>query len=492
MKKIILFNLLFIFFCVGIIAKAEEVKYGNLITDETTIEEDFKLLNIDINEYYKPTKYNYQKWYVIGMSEGYVDTEDYEIQTYFYLYNPVEYGASNNYMSTVASIYLSYNLKESVQGANNYSCQKLDYNKEHLIYKVKGFTYDFKEREEIYITSIKHYNFYGSGITSDSGFKAVANHSKLNGFQVELSFNSTLIIEDIAVAGIEITPKNSIFNYLFSGKFFEDLFKKGVNSKTLQLFFYNFNFPKRIKPDSIEKAVFQYQKESWKKKYRLKGFNWTYHSEEQTNTESKNPSLFPKDFTFDVGDQREELNFPRFYLGNRIKDKQFGDLIFKEEDSNLFDRDCSIFLDYDYEVVYERMEVNIFGNQPDTKYIEYSKLSDVELLELWYQQDGILYKCQVVSQPEDSKPIQPEDPASSWEKFCKWFIEKFPWSLLIFAAPVLVIVVAIFFPHIFSLIFNFLIVVFNYIISALQWLLKTILKIITFPIWIIIRIFKRE
>lgn len=492
MKKIILFNLLFIFFCVGIIAKAEEVKYGNLITDETSIEEDFKSLNIDINEYYKPTKYNYQKWYVIGMSEGYVDIEDYEIQTYFYLYNPCEYGASNNYMSTVASLYLTYKLGEHGEEVKEYSVQKLDYNKEHLIYKVKGFTYDFKEREEIYITSIKHYNFYGSGITSDSGFKAVANHSKLNGFQVELSFNSTLIIEDIAVVGLEITPKNSIFNYLFSGKFFEDLFKDGVNSKTLQLFFYNFNFPKRIKPDSIEKAVFQYQKESWKKKYRLKGFNWTYYSEEKTNTESKNSSLFPKDFTFDVGDQREELNFPRFYLGNRIKDKQFGDLIFKEEDSNLFDRDCSIFLDYDYEVVYERMEVNIFGTQPDTKYIEYSKLSDVELLELWYQQDGILYKCQVVSQPEDSKPVTPEEPLSLWERFCKWFTEKFPYSLLIFLAPVLLIIVAIFVPHVFSLILNFIITGIQFIINAFQRIVKAIIYIITLPIRLIIRIFKRE
>ncbi len=424
MKKIG-FMICLLFLCFFTVS-AEEIEYQNVITDETTIEEDFQVLGMDIEEYYQP-KYNYSKWYVVGMSESY-DIPTYDIQTYFYIYNPMKLESFTQELeidgewcsSELESITLEYKLSNTTNFVNS---KILDTNYEHHLLKVKGFKYPFCETAKIEILSIQDICTYMPGIVSESTFKATTNHSKLNGLSIELSFNSTLIIDDIVVAGIEITPKNSIFNYLFSGKFFEDLFKNGVNSKTLQLFFYNFNFPERIKPDSIEKAVFQYQKESWKKKYRLKGFNWNFQSEEKLNTESKNPTLSPKDFTFDIGDKREELNFPRFYLGNRINDKQFGDLVFKEEDSTLFNRDCSIFLDYNYEVVYERMEVNIFGTQPDTKYVEYSKLNDVELLELWYHQDGILYKCQVVSKPTDPIPITPKPDDPWYVKLWKFFVQ---------------------------------------------------------------------
>ncbi len=490
---------MFIFFCVGIIAKAEEVKYGNLITDETTIEEDFKLLNIDINEYYKPTKYNYQKWYVIGMSEGYVDTENYEIQTYFYLYNPSEYGSSNNYMSTVASIYLSYKIGEHGEEVKEYSTIKLDYNQEHLIYKVKGFTYDFKEREEINITAIKHYNFYGSGITSYSSFKAVANHSKLNGFQVELSFNSTLIIEEYTVVEVEVHQDDNFingWNSFWSGK-----------DPSVLVYFYNFNFPDHIEYDSVEYAKFQYDyltvyEKIWTKQNSYGG-EWVpderyskdciknIKNQEKVISEYRNDSK-----TLRVNNNSQELTFPTFFLGNRVTAKQFGTLKIEESDEHLFDYDCSILLDSTHKTRHDW-----YGNGPSGKLnqhymeLDYTTLDKVEILELHYKNDGILYKCQVVNKPVDNEDFDKVDttpPESAWTKFCNWFKDRFPWSLLIFAAPVLVIVVAIFFPHIFSLILNFLIEGFKYIISALQWLLKTILKIITFPIWIIIRIFKRE
>lgn len=425
LKKFIFVLGLLLIVWTSISVAAEATKYQpNLFTDETSIEDDFKLLNIDINDYYKPEKYNYQKWYVIGMSEGYVDTDSFDIQTYFYLYNPTEYGSTDNYMSTPASFYLNYKIGEAGEEQSEQLAIKLDYNKEHLIYKIKGFTYSFTERAEIYITKIKHFSLNGSGITSDSSFKAVANHSKLNGFQVELSFNSTIIIESVEVVGMEIQPNNSFFNYVFSGEIFKDLFTDGVNSEKLKLYFYNFNFPNHIKPNSIEKAVFQYEKEFWKKKYRLKDFSAPeLLSDDKISSEELTSELLPGEFTFDIGDKRDPITFPRFYLGNRINDQQFGDLEFKSIDIASFDYDCSIFLDYNCELEYDRFEINIFGKSPDTRYQEYSKLKDVELIELWYEKDSILYKCQVVSSPTDSKPMYPENPEPWYVVLWKFMVK---------------------------------------------------------------------
>lgn len=484
MKKIILFNTLFLFFCCALITKAEEVKHGNLITDETTIEEDFKLLNIDINEYYKPTKYDYQKWYVIGMSEGYVDSINYEIQTYFYLYNPVEYGTSDSYMSTVSSLYLTYKLEG--QGENEYYCQKLDYNKEHLIYKVKGFKYEFTARTEICVTKIQHYNFYGSGITSDSGFKAVANHSKLNGFQVELSFNSTLILEEYTVVEVEVHQDDNFINGWNS-------FWSGKNPSVL-VYFYNFNFPEHIEYDSVEYAKFQYDyltvyEKIWTKQNGIGG-PWIPDEEyskdcikdiknkEKVISEYRNDSK-----TLRVNNNSQKLTFPTFYLGNRVNAKQFGTLKIEESDEKFFDFDCSILLESTHKI-----RQDWYGYGPSGKLqhhymeLDYTTLDKVEILELHYKNDGILYKCQVVNKPVDNEDFDKVDttpPESAWTKFWNWFKGFFPWSLLI--SVVLPIIVIIFLPHVLSL-----------ILKCVTAGIKAIIYIITLPIRPILRIFKKE
>lgn len=481
---------------------AETTKYQpNLFTDESTIEEDLQNLNIDINDYYKP-KYNYGKWYVVGMSEGYVDTDTFDIQTYFYIYNPsspknYEYWYQDNddageeHFNQITDFNLTYKLSGK-QDSN--LAEVLSINYDHHLYKIKGFIYNFKERAEIEILNIQNFMTTGFGFVSKSTFKAICNHSKLNGFSVELAFNSTIIIDSVEVVGMEIQPNNSFFTYIFSGEFFEDIFKDGVNSKKLQLYFYNFNFPDHIKPDSIEKAVFQYNKELWKKKYRLKDFSAPeLLSDDRISSEEVISELLPGEFSFDIGNKREPITFPRFYLGDRIKDKQFGDLEFTSTDKASFNYDCSIFLDYNYELEYDRFEVSIFGKRPDTRYQEYSKLKDVELIELWYEKDSILYKCQVVSSPTDSKPMYPNNPKSNWDRFVEWFMDNFPMSaLLVIGIPVLIIIVAIFFPQIFVLgIKGF----FNAIQSLVQFIVKfirVILSILTFPFRLIIRIFKRE
>ena len=192
MKKVIWSILIFLFTFSPLLVHAEEVKYGNLVTDESTIEEDFELLGLNINDWYKPTKYDYDKWYVIAMSEAYVDDVDYDIQTYFYLYNPVD----------VSSDVRDIDLECTING-EELKCQGLilSYNSEHLIYKIKGLVYEFCFTANIEVLEI---NYNRNALICESDFTAVANHSKINGFDVELSFNSMLVLEEYNVVPVKI------------------------------------------------------------------------------------------------------------------------------------------------------------------------------------------------------------------------------------------------------------------------------------------------
>lgn len=431
MKKTIytLFIGFMLFLCSMSVSAASTKYQPNVFTDETTIEEDLQNLNIDINDYYKPKNYNYEKWYVIGMSEGYVNTDTFDIQTYFYLYNPSEYGATNNYMSTVANIYLSYKIGEHGKEVNRFSALKLDYNKEHLIYKVKGFEYSFVEQAEIHITKIQHYNFYGSGITSDSGFKSITNHSKINGFQVELSFNSTIIIDKLECISLDVLPESNFGNWFFNVSF-KELVIDNIIDKKLRLYFYNFNFPKSIQPDSIEYAKFSYYKENWLKERKRVGSTAIWHWEEVSNEkiieEHVISEYFPGTHKFQVGKYSEELEFETFVLGNRIEKEEHGYLEFSEEQKKSFNYDCSILLDNEYVIVRDSDGGTISYSESTS----YTKLRDIDFLELWYKKDGIVYKCQVVSQaPEDEYKgeVGSNKPKTKswWDLFLEFLIKMF-------------------------------------------------------------------
>lgn len=489
MKKSLFIVILFYTLLLGLLgisANATEVNYGNLVTDETSIEEDFELLNIDINDYYKPKIYDYEKWYVIAMSEAYIDEENYDIQTYFYLYNPTEYGTGSNYMSTPASIYLTYLIGSNEQEV---SVQKLEYNQEHLLYKVKGFTYSFTERTEISILKVQHYNMYGQGITSESDFKAVANHSKLNGFQVELSFNSTLIIEEYKVVEIEVTQDNNLINNWNS-------FWAQGETKML-VYFYNFNFPDHIEYDEVIYAKFSYYYNNYHEKVYLDSWDWSpdpYYAEFNEKTlisREKVLSEYNNDSkTLRVNEYSLEMTFPTFYLGNRIEAKQFGNLDASGE-LDSFNYDCSVLLDSTYKTSKRGNDWPKPMHHVNFNDINYTTLDDVEFLELWYKNDGVVYKCQVVSKPVDeeefdhgtAKPPTPQPkPKSLWEKFVEWFLDNFPISLGICAiVPIVAIVLLCMFPELLSKVIEGIIA----IIRGLIWL-------VTLPFRMIIGIFKRD
>lgn len=415
MKKIVFFIASLVLFLLPIRGNAAEYDYAN-ITDESSIEEDFKTLQIDIKEYHSITT-QFEKWYVVGMSESYL--EDYnKLQTYFYLYNPTRYGEGSDYLSTVSN----FDLEVTMNGVEQKcSGAKLDYNKEHCLYKVKGFTYDFVEASKIRVSEIQHYNMRGLGITNDSNFFATVNHSKLNGFNVELSFNSCLAIEDYEAVSVQI-PKNS--------NFFEDLKDSFSGDKypPNNLVFYNFNFPDNIKPDKLLKAVFNYDYVRYYCQTNTYPPQDVVLSKDEirpqinSNGDYNNDDLgvyTPGTFKYKASGGSTELSFETFVLGNRIAKGEFGYVDMTGLEAK-FNYDCSILLGATRSKVFMSSDGSLIGTVGN---IFLSRFENIEFIYLEYNKDGIVYRCQVVSTPVD-EPI-PETPGvkpNFWDKIKDFLI----------------------------------------------------------------------
>lgn len=410
MKKIG-FMICFLFLCY-LTVSAEEIEYQNIITDETTIEEDFQVLGMNIEEYYQP-KYNYSKWYVVGLSEGYV-LPTYDIQTYFYIYNPTRLESFTQELeidgewceSQLESITLEYKLGSMTSFINS---KILDTNYEHHLLKVKGFKYPFCETEKIEILSIQDLCTYMPGIVSESTFKATTNHSKLNGLSVELSFNSTLILDEYEAVDVLIPKEYDGLLKTIKG-LFQDLI---TSTKTeYYLTFYNFNFPNNIVPDSIEYAKFSYDFSV--RNYIISNGNQT---DGLTTKEKLIKEYLPGTYTFKADKNSKELEFQTFVLGNRIEKGEFGSLKFNESEKKKFNYDCSILLD-------SRINWENRMNMAGTAYQYCTReISNIEMLELHYKKDGILYKCQVVSKPTDPTPVKPSKPDPWYKKLWKFFVQ---------------------------------------------------------------------
>lgn len=376
---------------------AEEITYQNVITDDTTIEEDFEILGMEIEDYYIPKSYDYDKWYVIAMSEAYIDKE---IQTYFYLYNPAG-------LVVIPPLRINYSISEGETLKTDLTI--LEYDGEHGYLKANGFKYSYRESCTIAISSILSEYEEDDPINSgeviktyredSSDFKASLTHSLLNeSFGIELNFNSTLVIEDYHVVRVSITQDDNFinnWNTFWGGK-----------EISLDLYFYNFNFPERIKYDSVEYAKFQYDYLTYYEEvYQFSGFGNNkkeLRSEELVVSEYTNDSK-----TLRVNDRSQEMTFPTFYLGNRFDDGQFDlkNKILLSGEEEYFDCDCSVLLDSTYrDTIRISGEVMGVGCEVGQK-LNYTVLDQIELLELHYKNNGILYKCQVVVPPVDDDDI---------------------------------------------------------------------------------------
>ncbi len=414
MKKIFFLLITILLFC-SISVNATEIEYKNVITDISTIEDDFEVLGIDINSYYKTNYSDYQKWYCVGMSESYIDEENYEIQTYFYLYNP------RIIKNVIDDIRLTYKFSE-YGTEENIRVDEWIYSEEHLLYKIKGFKYDYESKKDIYITNIGHFERIFSTNddeydevywkSNESSFKATANHSKINEFSVELYFNSTLVIDQYTVVEVNVDADSNYHTWW-------DEYWTG--EKNMLVYFYNFNFPENIKPDRIEYAKFQYDYLTIERYDLLSNL-----------MQPGNPNIIEKEKIIEeyepgtkklrVNKHSTELEFPTFYLGNRINDKQFGEFDLTGQ-TEKFDYDCSILLCSTMKTKYT-MYTGDFDFQ-GYRY-RYTTIDKVEMLELHYTKDDILYKCQIVNEPVDSDDFDHVDatpPETWWQELWDVLVE---------------------------------------------------------------------
>jgi len=403
MRKIIAVILMLISLSISIKASAETNYDVKVINDESSIWEDFDILNLKLEDYYPifdDTKNesfeqydNYDKWYVIGLGENYVE-ETNRIQTYFYLYSPILHQYQNSsdsyYLRNIISMTYKLNGTEEVFSELSF----MDSNKEGII-KVKGFSYDYTDMVEIELDNINLYCCVKSKSISAS-FKALAKHSKEDGFTIKLSFDSTLVIHEMEAVMVEVPKEHANFFNVFADMW-EEMW---LGSKSLYLTFYNFNFPNSLKPDCIEYAKFRYDLI-----YRQMTMRNGIITSNVENSQEVIKELEPRTHTFKANGRSTELEFETFVLGNRISKGEFGYLTFTEEQKEKFRYDCSILL----ESHINTFQVSTLDDYTTFTTSKNTRIENIDFLELWYKKDGILYKCQIATPTiKDPDLIQPE------------------------------------------------------------------------------------
>ena len=499
MKKILIFLFLIVtLFTTNITISANEVTFQNKITDTSPIDEDLKIIGLDIEDFYKPSNYSYDKWYIVGLSEAYVDNY---VQTYFYLYN----------MSGVnfSKIEIDYFLNDI---SYTYELNILDYDAEHYLIKTKGFTYDYISKAQIKVENIITTYQYEDDINSGniieetkidkSNFEATLNHSKDNdSISLNLNYNSTLIIDNYKVVQVEVFQDDNFLNNWNS--FWT------CSNASLLLYFYNFDFPDRIKPDNIEYAKFEYDYLKYYEMICLDSTDFTpseYYSEynikELVNKETVIKEYDDTIKELSVNSHSQTLTFPNFYLGNRVQDGQFGNLNLSGE-LDSFSYDCSILLD----ATYKEWDRNYHTVKPlhnvPCNDIYYTTLDKVNIIELHYTINDQVYKAQVVSGPvdnDDFDDVVAEPPTNTNEIsfFQKLLIDIADFMLKLVginpgivpnvikyaissvALVLLLILIIVLFPT--------LITIASAIINASFFIIKKIIQIITAPF----RLFKRN
>ena len=215
--------------------------------------------------------------------------------------------------------------------------------------------------------------------------------------------------------------KSKFFNFL---NLFNSLF--GTYPEEMYICFYNFNFPDHIEYDDVLYAKFQYDVVSYQETTTSNIVNGTNKTSNEIGREKVISEYNQSSNVLQVNKNSVQLEFPTFYLGNRIKDKQFGSLDLNSYDSS-FDYDCSVLLGSTYRTCQLKMPY------PAYKCVDsYDKLDEIEILELHYENDGIVYKCQMAGgkvdteKPNDDyEPINPgKDDESLWDKMVE-AIKKF-------------------------------------------------------------------
>lgn len=377
------------------------------ITSKSSIKDDFVLMGMDVEDYYISSKFDFSKWYVVAMS--FEVLEEGKVQSYFYLYNPKRISAS--------AFEISYKLNAS---SNTDFFWQVKMDPERSLYKLKGVVFDYAPGLT-YKLSIK--NITGGEVYSESNFEVTAVFSSsAEEVSVQSNFDSTIIIDEYDVVEIEVHQDDNFINGWNS-------FCSGKDPSVL-VYFYNFNFPKHIQYDEVIFAKFQYDyltvyEKIWTHQENFAGpwvpdDRYSEHNVKDIKDSEKVISEYNNESrTIRVNKNSQELTFPTFYLGDRIKDKQFGTLKVTGEAATRFNYDCSVLLESTY-----KTRSDWYGNGPSGKlnqhYMElnYTTLDEIELIELHYKNDGVVYKCQVITQSVDNEDFVKGEATSSkpWYK----------------------------------------------------------------------------
>lgn len=518
-KLFITFIIVLIFSIISTIhASADIIVYEDKIDDNTSIKEDFNLLGLDYTSYHKSNKYlTNPEAYIVAYAETYKIENDtnvvYELndldsipnmQSYIYLYTPYNY-------EQIKSISFNYSI-------NNES-YKYTYNADGLInpflystsnglLKLKGFDYRCTKNDKItiqlstikysiknilvttgnsYMDVIHVFNDSSNPLSIETDVTTVLCTHNENTLQIDLQFNSVLIIDDYTAVCVPVYQDDNINNYI------NNLFNSGETA--LNLFFYNFNFPNSISVDSVEYAKFSYIYNTYQDQL-ISGINnskWTYQNK-LINSENVVNEYSNTTKKVRVNQNSIEVEFPIFSLENRIEAGQLDsyDRIY-EIYKDSFNYDCSVLIDS----TIKTSTVSYHGVYNQIDY-EYTVLDDIDLLELHYMSNGTLYKSKVIADPIKEEDVEGTDTAKgdlekkkeavnflddflklfedmSNNNFMNWLISNFPNSLylIIFIIILIPILIALL-PHI------------------LIFIIKLILKFIKFPFKIARKVMKKE
>lgn len=477
----------------SVYASEKFIGYDNVITDETTIEEDFEVIGLDITNYCKPDSINnaFERSYIVGYSESIL--EDNIIQSYIYIY--YSYKLGNDFKIT--NMDLSYSLIEN--GAKtSYKNGVPLITSQNCLVKVKAFTYYYIKDVNISVSlnEVQFEDSTGELIynydVDTTDFCCDVSHSLIKDnvpFACEFKYNSVLIIDEMQLVRIDVQP--DLWETCSFSSWWNTFFD--LQNKELWLHFYNFNFPDNIEVDSIEYAKFEYDYVKYFREYDESIFEIKeIITEEERQHKFKSYNSGSKEF--ETYNNSGVLEFETFTLGNRIEKGEFPSYCnFTDETKKLFDYDCSVLLD---------CSVRKHNGPCSTLLYEesYNQLENVDFLELHYRKDGVLYECQVISEivgdEEDDKEVVGEDnkftefPLFDEDGFIlkmlnaikEWFTNLWETNknsvIVIIVLIVIVICLFTLFPHIISWIFKAIISLLKMILKGIVWLIKLPFKLI--------------
>ncbi|MDE5856251.1 MAG: hypothetical protein K2H06_04295, partial [Anaeroplasmataceae bacterium] len=163
MRKIlaIIIGFVSVFFISSVKINAATPNYSTSITDTSSIAEDFKSMNLNLNGYVCHTPENYTDYFYEKNTFTLVDFQvsklnEEEARIYLYVYCPLKYVRSTN--DYIEVFFASFDIEnyefENTWDHQNFNSKELAYDDVHGIFKLRCNKFKFSDSNKISITSI--------------------------------------------------------------------------------------------------------------------------------------------------------------------------------------------------------------------------------------------------------------------------------------------------------------------------------------------------